>query len=181
MLTLKKQLLIGLAAAGIGLTALTSFAQMPPPGPGMGAPGKPGQHAPSPEQIAKMEARHARHLAELHEKLRITAAQEAVWKSFADKMTPHHWAPPAARLGKEEISKLTTPERMERRLEMMKKHQERMTEHLAATKELYAALTPEQQKLFDQETRKMESRRFGPRPPKGKEDGKDNSKSDPKH
>ncbi len=159
MLNLKKHLMIGVAAAGIGLTAMSSFAQMPPAGPG--GPGGPGgRHMPTPEQIAKFEQHRAKRQAALHDKLKITAAQEGAWKTFTDKTTPQRPATPPARPSKDEWNKLTTPERLDRHLDRMKKMEARMADHIAATKEFYAVLSPEQQKVFDQEFRKMEEHRF---------------------
>lgn len=157
MLNLKKHLLIGVAAAGISLTALSSFAQAP----AAGTRGADGRHAPTPEQIAKFEQRRAKHEAALHDKLKITAAQEGAWKAFIGKLTPPRTTGAVpTRLGKGEWSKLTAPERMDRRLDMMKKMEARLTERSAATKEFYAVLSPEQQKVFDQAMFKMEKRRF---------------------
>ncbi|MCW5298196.1 hypothetical protein DXT88_08390 [Herbaspirillum lusitanum] len=156
MLNLKKHLMIGVAAAGIGLTAMSSFAQMPPAGPG----GPDGRHMPTPEQIAKFEQHRAKRQAALHDKLKITAAQEGAWKTFTDKTTPQRPATPPARPDKDEWSKMTTPERLDRHLDRMKQMEARMTDHIAATKEFYAVLSPEQQKVFDQEFRKMEEHRF---------------------
>jgi Spy/CpxP family protein refolding chaperone len=64
--------------------------------------------------------------------------------------------PPAGKMGKHEMpdmSKLTTPERVDKMREV---HAQRVSERTAemekkgaAVKAFYAALTPEQQKLFD--------------------------------
>lgn len=156
MLNLKKHLMIGVAAAGIGLTAMSSFAQMPP----ADGNGPAGRHAPTAEQIAKFEQHRAKRQAQLHDKLKITAAQEGAWKTFTDKTAPVRPATPPTRLSKDEWSKLSTPERLDRHLDMMKKMEARMTDRIAATKEFYAVLSPEQQKTFDQEFRKMEEHRF---------------------
>jgi Spy/CpxP family protein refolding chaperone len=161
MLNLKKHLITGLAAAGIGLTAMSSFAQMPPPGGPEGAgPGPAGGHPPSAAQIAKFEQHRAKRQAELHDKLKITAAQEGAWKSFTEKTAPVRPATPPARPDKDEMEKMTTPQRLDRMAEFAKKREADMTAHIAAVKEFYAVLSPEQQKLFDQEFRKMEKRRF---------------------
>ncbi|WP_050475945.1 Spy/CpxP family protein refolding chaperone [Herbaspirillum rhizosphaerae] len=156
MLNLKKRLMIGVAAAGIGLTAMSSFAQMPPADGNAPA----GRHAPTADQIAKFEQHRAKRQAALHDKLKITAAQEGAWKTFTEKTTPMHPATPPVRPSKDEWNKLTTPERLDRHLDMMKKMEARMTDRIAATKEFYAVLSPEQQKTFDQEFRKMEEHRF---------------------
>ncbi|MCP1576933.1 Spy/CpxP family protein refolding chaperone [Herbaspirillum rubrisubalbicans] len=151
MLTLKNRILAGIAAVSISAVTLSAFAQMPPDGP--------RGHAPSPEQIAKFEQMRAKHQAQLHDKLKITASQEAAWKLFLDKTKP---APldPAARPSKEEWAKLTTPERLDQKLEMMRKREAFAEQRVAATKEFYATLSPEQQKTFDAEFAKMERHRW---------------------
>jgi protein CpxP len=158
MLNLKKHLIIGLTAAGIGFTAVSSFAQMPPPGGPEGA--GPGGHPPSAAQIAKFEQHRAKRQAELHDKLKITAAQEGAWKTFNEKTTPVRPATPPARPEKGEMEKMTTPQRLDRMAEFASKREAEMTARIAAVKEFYAVLSPEQQKVFDQEFRKMEKHRF---------------------
>jgi leucyl aminopeptidase (aminopeptidase T) len=98
---------------------------------------------------AKMEKYHEQHLATLHDKLKLTAQQETAWKKFA---AVNPMADKAARPDFDEMDKLTAPQRLEKGLEHMKAMEAKMTEHLAALKEFYAALTPEQQKTFDAQT-----------------------------
>ena len=114
-----------------------------------------GMHHGDPAKMAQM---HAKHLADLKAKLKITASQEGAWTTFADSMKP-----PVDMMGKRpdpaELDKLSTPERIDK---MRALHKERMTAMEAAmdkrgdaTKALYAALTPEQKKVFDAEFAKM--------------------------
>jgi protein CpxP len=98
---------------------------------------------------AKMEKYHEQHLAKLHDKLKLTAQQEPAWKKF---VANNPMADKAARPDPAEIQKLNAPQRLEKGLEHMKAMEARMTEHLAALKEFYAVLTPEQQKTFDEQT-----------------------------
>lgn len=97
---------------------------------------------------AKMEKMRERHLASLHDELKLTAQQEGAWKKFTasqpkmDKST---------RPDPDEMEKLSAPQRMEKMLEHMRTMEKDMTTHLAALKEFYAVLTPEQQKAFDDE------------------------------
>jgi Spy/CpxP family protein refolding chaperone len=97
----------------------------------------------NPERMEKM---HEQHLAKLHDKLKLTAQQEPAWKQFAankpmlDKTT---------RPDPAEMEKLNAPQRLGKGLEHMKAMEAKLTEHLAALKEFYAVLTPEQQKIFD--------------------------------
>lgn len=112
------------------------------------------------------ERRAARHQA-LHDKLKLNAEQEEAWKALT---TAHQPPGTAQRPNWAEFEKLTAPERMEKMLEHMKQRQERMTTGLQALKTFYAKLTPEQQKIFDSETRMMPQRggkdRMGPRGPR---------------
>ncbi|MBB5391087.1 MULTISPECIES: Spy/CpxP family protein refolding chaperone [unclassified Herbaspirillum] len=152
MSNFKTRILAGIAAASISAVTVAAFAQVPPPE---------GQHgrAPSAEQIARFEQMRAKRQAELHDKLKITASQEAAWKLFLDKTQPAPFDP-AARPSKEEFAKLTTPERLDKKLEFMRKREAFAEQRIAATKEFYAALSPEQQKTFDTEFAKMERHHF---------------------
>lgn len=87
----------------------------------------------------------------LHAKLKLTPEQEPAWNTFAGKVKPAAAGERPERPDPEEFTKLTAPERMEAMLAGMKSREERMTTHLAAVKEFYAVLTPEQQKVFDAE------------------------------
>jgi hypothetical protein len=115
---------------------------------------------------AKMAKFMAQRLARLHDALKLSPAQEPAWNVFADKSKPQ---PMAARPDFEAMSKLPTPERLDRMQALAKERQERMASRTAAVKEFYAQLNPEQQKLFDVEF--MKSLRAGrdgksPRPPR---------------
>ena len=111
---------------------------------------------------SKMAAFHAKHMARLHDKLKLTAAQEPAWKTFTEKTKPD----PARRMAASaELAKMNTPERMDRMLALMKEGEARMAERVAAVKEFYAQLTPEQQKTFDDQAKAWHARRHGMRHP----------------
>ncbi len=111
-----------------------------------------------PEQWKEMvEKRNA----DLYAKLKLSPNQESAWKAYTDATMKN--MPPAKPKAPEDFDKLTTPERMQKVLDLMKEKQARMEEHLKAVKTFYATLTPEQQKIFDAEAM--------PRPPRHK--GKD--------
>ncbi len=101
----------------------------------------------------KMKTRMAQHQAELKAALKITATQEAAWTTFTTAMTP-----PADSMTKrptrEDMAKLTTPERIDKMKAMRTEHHAvmslEMDKRADATKTFYAALTPEQQKVFDE-------------------------------
>lgn len=82
----------------------------------------------------------------LHAALKLKPEQEGAWQKLVDSEMPMT----RRSSGKsEDWAKLTAPERADRMLERMKERQERMTTHVAALKDFYAVLTPEQQKTFD--------------------------------
>lgn len=91
----------------------------------------------------RMEQRHQ----QLHDALKLTPEQEGSWKKLMD--AEQHKPMRDAAKG-EDWSKLSTPERAEKMLELSKQHQAQMSERVAALKGFYATLTPEQQKTFDQ-------------------------------
>lgn len=101
---------------------------------------------------AKMQAVMDKRHAALKVQLKITAAQEAAWTDFLAS----HKAPagmkgqPAAM---PDMSKLSTPERLDKMKELRAQHMSEMTaamdKRAASTKAFYAVLTPEQQKVFD--------------------------------
>lgn len=126
------------------------------------AAGKPGDgphmgwHEMTPE---KMRDHMAQRQARLHDQLKLTATQEPAWKTYVGAMTPtadgkqwHHGDRAA-------MEKLSAPERMEKHLQMSRERDARMSGRLAATKTFYAALSPEQQQVFNTQT--MHGRHHG--------------------
>ncbi|MDH5535654.1 MAG: Spy/CpxP family protein refolding chaperone [Betaproteobacteria bacterium] len=96
-------------------------------------------------------------LTKLKSELKITEAQEAQWKAFAGTQRKHALeadkrmeAFRAQRAEDKERPRFNAVERMERQQARMAEMSVRMSETLAALKPLYAALTPEQQKAFDE-------------------------------
>jgi len=154
----KPLLLAGvLATVGVG-----AYSQAPGPGPGAGmmGPGGPmheGMGHPGMGRVdpATIQARMEKRQAALKAELKLTPAQEGAWTAFTAALKP-----PAGLLGKRpdfaELAKLPTPERIDK---MKALHAQRESEMNAvmdkrgeATKVFYAALSPEQQKVFDTAT-----------------------------
>lgn len=155
MKTLQRKFCMALAVVSLGVASAGSvLAQSSAPASASAHAGH-GQPPGDPAKWAeKMKERMAKHQAELHDKLKITAAQEPAWKTFIDAMNPGSMP---ARPDRKEMEKLTTPERMEKGLEKMKEHLAKMQTRLTALKTFYAVLTPEQQKIFDDSHRRMAS------------------------
>lgn len=141
-LRLKPLLLASLlATAGFGALAQV---QTPPAGAAPHA-----QHGTARPDPARMEARMAKHQAELKAKLKIEPSQEAAWTTWTAAMKP----PADMRQNRDamhaEMQKLTTPERIDRMKAMRATRDAQMDKHAQATKDFYAALNAEQKKTFD--------------------------------
>lgn len=102
---------------------------------------------------AKRQAMMEKHLQMLHDKLKIQPAQESAWKTYIAAIKP---LPGQDKPASKADAKL--PEQLDGRLQMMQQHLDMMQKHVAATKALYQQLSPEQQKLFDQEGQHMHNR-----------------------
>lgn len=147
-----KSIVIGMTVLGLGGTAL---AQIPP----SDNAGKTGMMQDKYEKRGERMKEHmAKRQAELHAKLKLSAAQEPAWKTYIDSMTP-----PAMdqRPDRAALQKMPAPQRMQAMLDLMKQGQARMESHLAALKTFYAVLTPEQQKTFDAEFGRQRGHRHG--------------------
>lgn len=106
---------------------------------------------------AKMQDRMAQRQAALKAKLQLSAGQEAAWNTYQVALKPAEGAP--QRLSREEQAKrraefaaMTTPQRIDQMQAMQQRQAAAMAQRAEATKTFYAALTPEQQKLFDTST-----------------------------
>ncbi|WP_158598020.1 Spy/CpxP family protein refolding chaperone [Noviherbaspirillum saxi] len=158
MTTFRKRLLAALLTVGLTAGSFAVYAEKPgqeASGAGPAGTSATGEQRHSPE---RMRERMEKRAAALHDKLKLNASQEAAWQTYIARMKP---ADRPQRPDRAEFDKLTAPERMEKMLGMMKQAEQRMTERLAATKEFYAVLTPEQQKIFDEETKHRHGRHHG--------------------
>ncbi|OIQ72128.1 hypothetical protein GALL_462480 [mine drainage metagenome] len=115
---------------------------------------------------ARMQVMMERRNAALKAQLKLTPAQEGAWTTYTAAMKP-----PAALLAqwpdRAEMAKLSTPERLDKMKALRTQHMADMTaameQHDSATRALYAALTPEQQKVFDGFAMQWTGRGHGPR------------------
>lgn len=157
-----KSLVVASLLAGAGFSVM---AQQSAPNAAM-ADGKPRMEHHQRMDPAKMEEMHAKRVAELKTKLKITAAQEGAWTTFTAAMKPPardaHQRPDRA-----ELDKLSTPERLDKMRVLRTQHltdmQAQMDKRDEATKTFYAVLSPEQKKLFDAEHARMGNHRGGER------------------
>ncbi|TAG36990.1 MAG: hypothetical protein EAZ34_00545 [Polaromonas sp.] len=145
-----------LATAGVSAMAQSAPAMAPTPaGHPEGYSGQRMGH----QDPAKMQAKAAKRQAAMKAKLSITPAQEGAWTNFTAAMQPpagmHARPTPEQRA---EFDKLATPERIDKmramRTQRMAAMSAQMDKRGEAIKTLYAALSPEQQKVFDTEQQK---------------------------
>lgn len=167
-----------LAAAMFAAATAPSFAQTTAPAPAAATASAPADAKPAhrghhdrkqrmtPEQ---RQERMAKHAEAFKQKLKITADQEPAWTAFQQAMQPKD-RPDHARLDPKDMDKLTTPERIDRMRAMHAQRTAEMERRGEAVKTFYAALKPEQQKVFDQEHHRM-GHRFGPGGEHGPRDG----------
>jgi periplasmic protein CpxP/Spy len=107
---------------------------------------------------AKMEAKLAKHLAELKTKLKITPSQEVAWSTFAAALKPPariaHTRPDPA-----EMERLTLPQRMDKmqaiRAQHMSASQAQREKREEAVKTFYATLDNDQKSTMDAAHSKM--------------------------
>lgn len=159
-----------------GLLACAAFAASAQPAPGaaagatLPASGAQAPHHGKPmdpqQRMERMKQHHAKRMADLKAKLQLTPAQQSAWESYAAAFTPPA-QPPGPR---EDLSKLSTPERLDRMQARQTERQARFGKIADATRSFYAQLTPQQRQTFDTETvphmhaRGDHPRGHGPRP-----------------
>lgn len=101
------------------------------------------------DRMAKMQKRMAERQAKLKAELKLAPEQEAAWSAFVARTAPELRMGGKDRAQREDWSKMTTPERLDKMQARHAERGEKMAERIDATKSFYATLTPEQQKTFD--------------------------------
>jgi hypothetical protein len=141
--------------AGLLLAAGVAYSQAPMDCPagmaGMGGPGMAHSNMGN-RSAAKMQLMMEKRQAALKAQLKLTPEQEPAWTTF---IASHK--PPAEKMGNHpamaDMSKLTTPERIEKMKEMrgqrMAEMSTSMEQRNEATMAFYNVLTADQKKVFD--------------------------------
>ena len=137
---------LALVATALTLCAAPALAQMPPPPPG--AMAMMGRHMgpPSPDMVKAMAEHRAQMAKDMHTILRLRADQEPAWQVFETALAP---PPPSS----ERPDRPSVAASALQHLDMMDKHRaEKSAQHgkrEAAVRGFYAALSPDQQQVFD--------------------------------
>lgn len=145
MNSLRKHVLIALTVIGMGSAAVAVQAQTAAP------EGRHGHAATEQERMAKWGEHFAKRQAKLHDALQLTAAQEPAWAAYQAAIKP---APKAGHGDRAAWAALSAPARMEKMIAMAKQRTAAMESHLAALNTFYAVLTPAQQKIFDEASKR---------------------------
>lgn len=140
MNSIRKHLLIGLAVLSIGGTSLAVQAQ---DSRAAGAAATLTQE----QKHARWSERAAARQQKLREQLKLTASQDAAFASYIAARKPQRLG---QKVERDAWKTMSTPARMELRLERARGRLTAMENQVAATKAFYAVLTPEQQKVFDE-------------------------------
>ena len=99
--------------------------------------------------------------------LKLSSSQEQAWNDYVAVMNKEK-GPRGDRPPREDFEKMSAPERLEKMLEGMRRHEARLQERLDATKTLYAKLSDSQKQGFDKESMMpRHHRHHGPRGPRG--------------
>lgn len=140
--------LTALAAMGLSM-GMTAYAH-PMEGEGGTWAGERFEH-----HRAQMAKFHEKRLTALKAKLKLSANQEAAWTAFAQAHQPPA-DKGADRPDREALAKMRTPERLDEMQKHVEAHRSAIQTHMKqvadATRQFYAQLSPEQQKVFDAET-----------------------------
>ncbi len=151
------RLIFATTLAGLGLALSLGAQAQPMGGVGMASDGM-MRHPHMGEgnaQHAHMTQRWEAHQQELKTKLKLSSNQEPAWNTFVEAMKASA-KPSVAQLDRDALAKLTTPERMDKMAAFHEAHETEMQsqrkQRSDATKQFYAQLTSEQQKVFDAQT-----------------------------
>src|SRR5450759_3933398 len=107
-------------------------------------------HAWSAEHEYGGTARFEKHMAKLHDELKLTSAQEAAWTDFSNKMKPVNMDKPNMdKPGHQDWTDMRRPDCLDKVLDNMKSQEDQFAEHAAVVRTFYGALTLDQQKIVD--------------------------------
>jgi protein CpxP len=157
----KHLLLAGLlAAVGVTAGAQTPAPSAPPAqNPGqMTARDAHGGADRMQRHMARMQEHMAKRLERFKQKLQLTPAQEGAWNSYLAALKP---SGKLQRHDRAEFARLPTPERIDRMRAVRAQRIAEMDRRGDATKTFYAALSPQQKKVFDDATARRGHRHHG--------------------
>ena len=133
-------------SAGTGAAGTIQLAQAATPAQPM-APTAEQRDQKRAEHIARMQQKMAERQAAFKTELKLTPEQEPAWNAFVARTQPQ--ARPARDHTREDWSKLTTPQRLDKMQALKAERDAAMAKRTEAIKSFYSALNADQQKVFD--------------------------------
>ena len=121
---------------------------------------KPKPASEEPKKCDRTEEKEQR-LETLKSDLKLNASQESAWTEWVSKIKGDHKSWEEQRKNVETLASLPALDRMEKMLAFSKEHIARQELRLAATKNFYATLSPEQRQTFDKDFKFEHQDRFG--------------------
>jgi protein CpxP len=131
------------APVAAAVLALAGFAAQAQPSP-------PAAAGSAPHMQERMHERMQRRMEGFKKILQITPAQEGAWNAWASAMKPSAQVMQDHRKQREELARMTTPERIDRMRQLRVERNAQMDKRFDATKTFYAQLSAPQQKAFDE-------------------------------
>ena len=135
------------ATAVLAALALPVLAQ-----PAPSAPPSAGASASPARKPGDMQERRQAHMAQrvnaLKAQLKLTPEQEPAWNAFVARTQPPQQGP-APRMNREDWSKLTTPERLDKMQALKAERDAHMAQRNDAIRSFYGSLNADQKKVFD--------------------------------
>jgi len=145
-----------LAAALANTPALAQTDATPPPA---AAPTLPMTAPPPPPALNREEAARVDHyIADLHRRLRITAAEQPQWDVFAQTVRDNATHMDQLSKARHDAAAMNAVEDLKSYAELAEAHAQDMQRLVPTFEALYAAMPPEQQKLADTEFKAFEAR-----------------------
>lgn len=137
---LRKSIIAGVTVLSLGAAAFSAHAEEAP---------RKHPYAATKFDPAKRAERFEQRQQKLHDALTLNTDQEAAWKTYLAAIAPKQ---PAGHAERAAFKELPAPQRMEKWIELSKTRLQQQETRLAALKTFYATLSPEQQKVFDEQT-----------------------------
>lgn len=146
-----QKILVAGLLAGFGLAAQAQTPAAGPQGPQTATMGhRHGEGRDGGKMHERMERRMAERQAYLKQKLQLSPAQEGAWNAWT-QATRHQHMDRGQAGQRPDFAKMTTPERIDKMRALRTQRMAEMDKRADATKAFYSQLSPQQQKVFDEE------------------------------
>jgi periplasmic protein CpxP/Spy len=123
-------------------------------------------HEGGPEGCPWKRGDHEKHFEEklknLHESLKLSAAQEPAWQTWSNQLLADR-AKWKSKHEEESTPPAKALDRLEKKLAHLKEKEKHLESHIVATKTFYAELTPAQKQTFDSEFAKRGGKHHPPK------------------